>query len=124
MPKYDSIVPMRRVGSVLSMAELIFPLRFVPASGTHRSRGNERMAARPVDGSTRRIMIVSVRVPTSVPSPRKAPAYGEFGSMHSRLSDPVIKKFSASMGGPTGSELVVLAALIVVDVVVVGDVMT
>src|SRR6476620_7101567 len=62
------------------------------------------MATRWLDGSTRRTMIVSLRSPMFSRSP-KAPAYGEFGSMHAPLSAPVMRKFCAS--GSTGGNVAV-----------------
>ena len=58
----------------MSKAELIRLLRFEVPIFTHRSRGNERMAACDSFGSTRSSMIVSERSPMSLPSVRKAPA--------------------------------------------------
>ena len=75
----------------MSKAELIRLLRLVDPILTHRSRGNDRMAACDSSGSTRSTMMVSERSPMSLPSVRKAPAYGEAGSMQSRLSEPTIR---------------------------------
>ena len=85
-----------RLGSSFSYAELIFDFRPVPAIDTHRSRGNDKIAACDVDGSMRISMIVSDRLLLTSPKP---PAYGEFGSTHAslRLSDPTSRKF---MAGP------------------------
>ena len=54
---------MSRLGSSLLYAELIFELRPVPAILTHRSRGNDKMAAWAELGTTRSTMIVSERSP-------------------------------------------------------------
>jgi hypothetical protein len=54
-------------------------------------------------------MIVSDRAPAEAPAPKKAPAYGDDGSIQLRLSEPVSKKLteafdSALVGGDVGSE--------------------
>src|SRR4051812_34319982 len=108
MPKYASIVAMSGVASVLSSVELIFALRELPATGTQRSLGNDKNAARPVLGSTRITMMVSGREPPVAPD-RNAPAYGDEGSMQSRLSDPVNKKFCESGGAPRSRSSTVVA---------------
>src|SRR6516165_8473652 len=99
IPKLVSMVCTSRLGSSGSNAELMRSLRGVPAIGTHKSRGNDKMAAWAEVGSTWNTMIVSDRAP-AVPSPRKAPAYGDDGSMQLRLSDPVNKKLVAPTGRP------------------------
>jgi hypothetical protein len=88
MSKFCSIVATNWLGSSLLNAELMRFLRFVEPIRTHRSRGNDRIAACDWFGSTRSNMIVSERSPMSFPSVKNAPAYGELGSMHARLSEP------------------------------------
>ena len=72
MPKFCSTV-LIRTSLPLVYALLIRLLSFVPAIGTHRSRGMERIAAFPDLGSKRRIMIVSERRPGAAPSLPMAP---------------------------------------------------
>ena len=60
----------------------------VPAMGTHRSRGMERMAALPVFGSNRITMIVSERRPGASPSVPMEPKSAAAGSAPSRVSEP------------------------------------
>src|SRR6056297_3338596 len=70
---------------------------------TKRSRGNDSTATCEVLGLTRHIMMVSLRSPRLLRSP-KAGAYGDSGSMHALLSAPVIRKLraSGSAGGKVG----------------------
>src|SRR5262249_33106641 len=70
-------------------------LRLVPPILTHRSRGNDRMAACDWSGSMRSNMIVSERSAMSLPSVSKAPASGEWGSMQAGVSEPTRRKFWA-----------------------------
>ena len=73
-----------------------------PAMVTYRSRGNDSTATRFAAGSTRMIMIVSLRSPTRpLFSSPNAGAYGESGSTQAPLSAPVSRKFDAvgSAGG-------------------------
>src|SRR3954447_255381 len=107
------MVWIRRVGSWRSHAALMRLRLPVPATFTHRSRGNERIAAWLVVGSTRRMMIASLRSPIEERSPN-APAYGELGSTQALLSAPVRRKLSAltSPGGTrTGATVVPVAAV-------------
>ena len=91
----------------------------VPAIVTYRSRGNDSTATRPAAGSTRKIMIVSLRSPTRPDSSSpNAGAYGELGSTQAPLSAPVMRKFLAvgSAGGNVGGAVVggaVSAAVVV-----------
>ena len=73
-----------------------------PAIVTYRSRGSDSTATRLAAGSTRMIMIVSLRSPTRpLSSSPNAGANGESGSTHAPLSAPVRRKFDAvgSAGG-------------------------
>jgi len=83
----------------------------VSAISTHRSRGNDSTAARLAAGSTRMIMIVSLRSPIDSRSPNP-PAYGESGSMHAPLSAPVIKKFWASGSGAGNVDATAVEAVV------------
>ena len=76
-------------------AELILFCRVVPAMSTHKSLGNESIAARFELGSMRMIMIVSLRSPKFVRSPMP-PEVLLFELVHAPLSEPVNRKFSAS----------------------------
>ena len=111
-PKFSKIVSINRCGSLRSYAELIRAWLPTPAIVTYRSRGNESTATREADGSTRKMMIVSLRSPMSSRLP-KAAAYGELGSMHAPLSAPVTRKFlaSGSAGGNVGGVVVALSAV-------------
>jgi hypothetical protein len=44
-------------------------------------------------------MIVSDRAPADAPDPRKAPAYGDDGSIQLRLSEPVSRKLTDALDG-------------------------
>ena len=95
MPKLFSMVSTSLFGSVLLNAELIRFCRVVPAIFTHKSLGNERIAARFELGSIRIIMIVSLRSPRLERSPIP-PVVELLASAHDPLSEPVNKKFFAS----------------------------
>ena len=72
-------------------AELIFAEVFVPAIGTHRSRGNDSSCTSPTIGSTRMSKMVSLRWPVGSPGPRNTSAFGSLASMLARLSEPMIR---------------------------------
>ena len=86
MPSDCVIVSARRLGPSL-YAELIFAEWFVPAIGTHRSRGRLSSEAPPLR-SRRRTMIVSLRRPTASSVSPMAPALGSLASTPSRESEP------------------------------------
>lgn len=105
---------MRRFGFFLSKFVLIRPRRLDPACLTHKSRGNERMAAWLSCGLTRINMIESLRSPYDARLP-KPPAYGESLATHALLSEPVMRKFFAlrspagkfKLPSPSGTESMV-----------------
>src|SRR4051794_30776940 len=109
MPKLSAIVAMSLFGSFARYALLMRLLPLAPLIFTHRSRGNDSTAARFVEGSTRMIMIVSLRSPSVW---RGSTGLGEFGSAHELLSAPVMRKLRAS-GSASGNVVVVGASVAV-----------
>src|SRR3954451_5342452 len=102
MPKLSAMVAINLFGSVVRYALLIRPQPLAPLIFTHRSRGNDSTAARSVDGSTRMIMMVSLRSPSVC---RSSIGFCELGSAQELLSAPVIKKLRAS-GSASGKVVV------------------
>ena len=90
MPKSFWMVEIR-TSLPFEKAPLILPLLSVPAIGTHRSRGSDRSADELVDGSKRRIMIVSERCPVTSWALPMAPASRSSGLAPARLSEPTMR---------------------------------